>query len=162
MPVPPSVLRLTEGLPLLALEPGEALFAPGDTATVAVLVEGALAITAGGVLLNRLDVPGSFVGEIGALLGQPRSAQVTADEPSVVRLIGDPIAFFGASPELGLELARQLAGRLHRLTSYVTDLRSQYAGSEAHLGLAGAVLGRLAGRPPVEVDPGSDRDAPDY
>ncbi len=61
MPVRPSVLRLTEGLPLLALEPGEELFTPGDTATVAVLVEGALAITAGGVLL-RLDAPGSVVG----------------------------------------------------------------------------------------------------
>ena len=78
-----------------------------------------------------------------------------------MRIIGDPDAFFASHPEIGLELARQLAGRLHRLLAYLGDVRAQYADAEGHVTMIDAVLGRLASRPPVEIEPGSDR-APDY
>jgi hypothetical protein len=60
-----------------------------------------------------------------------------------------------------LELARQLAGRVHRLLAYLGDVRSQYADADGHLTLIDSVLGRLASRPHVEIEPGSDR-SPDY
>ena len=61
----------------------------------------------------------------------PRTARVVATEPTTVRSIGDPDAlFFASHPELALELARQLAGRLHRLLAYLGDVRSQYRDAE--------------------------------
>lgn len=160
-PVSDRVLALTDGLPTRTLAAGEDVFG-GDATSVVVLVEGALRAEAGGAVLSVMDAPGTFVGEVGALLALPRSATVTADVESTVRVIGEPLAFFRERPELGVELARQLAARLHRLTAYLTDLRSQYAGSDGHLGMVDAVLGRLAARPAVEMDPGSDRATPDY
>ena len=133
----------------------------GANAEVAVLLEGGLRVELDDILLAHLSIPGSFVGEVGALLGTARSATVVAGEPSTVRLIGDPEAFFASHPEIGLELARQLAGRLHRLLAYLTDLRRQYAGADGHLTMIDSVLGRLAARPPLDIEPGSDR-SPDY
>ena len=158
-----DVLALTRDLPERRLDVGEVLFGKGGggDAEVAVLIEGGLRVELDDILLAHLSIPGSFVGEIGALLGTARSATVVASEPSTVRLIGDPDAFFASHPEIGLELARQLAGRLHRLLAYLTDLRGQYAGAEGHLTMVDSVLGRLAARPPVDIDPGSDR-SPDY
>jgi CRP-like cAMP-binding protein len=160
---PADILHLTEDMPTRRLAPGEVLYAQGDadSADVAVFVDGLLRVELGGQQIDTFTTPGSFVGEIGALLGSSRTATVVAVEPSTVRLIGDPDAFFESHPRLALELARQLAGRLQRLLSYLGDLRAQYAHSDGHLSVIDAVLGRLATRPPVDIDPGSDR-APDY
>ena len=129
--------------------------------TVAVLVEGVLTAELDGAVIDEHTVPGVFVGEVGALLGAARTATVRATTPTTVRIIGDPETFFASHPELALELARQLAGRLQRLVSYVADVRHQYADAEGHLGLVHDVLESLASRPPVEIEPGSDR-SPDY
>lgn len=162
MPPPADVLVLTAGLPERTLAAGEALFAADDPGTaVVVLVDGRLRVSSGATALPGVEVPGSFVGEIAALLGTGRTAQVVADGPVTVRVIGEPAAFFADHPELALELARQLAGRLHRLTAYLADVQAQYAGSDGHLGLVASVLGRLATRAPVDVEPGSER-APDH
>lgn len=159
----PPALVLTDDLPDHRLETGQRLFEQGsaDHSTVAVLVEGSLRVEIDGDRLPGITLPGSFVGEVGALLGIPRTADVIADEASTVRIIGDPQAFFDSHPSLALELARQLAGRVHRLTTYLGDVRTQYAGSEGHLTMVDTVLGRLAARAPVEIDGGSDR-SPDY
>lgn len=157
-----AVLGLVQDKPLRTLAAGDPLFTDDDPgALVAVLVSGALEVVAGGAVLNRMDVPGAFVGEIGALLGVARTAVVVAAGPTQVRLIGDPEAFFHDHPELGLELARQLAGRLHRLTAYLADVREQYADRDDHLGFVDSVLVRIASRPAVQVQPGSVR-SPDY
>ncbi len=158
-----DILTLTRDLPGRRLEAGEVLFGEGegDRVEVAVLLDGILRIELGDLVLAELSTPGAFVGEIGALLGTARTATVKAVVPSTVRLIGDPEAFFATHPEVGLELARQLAGRLHRLLAYLADIRTQYADTEGHLAMIDSVLGRLASRPPVAVDPGSDR-SPDY
>ncbi len=159
----PAVLTLTDGLPERHLEPGETLFRQGepDHASVAVLVSGSLRVEVDGGRLPDVAVPGSFVGEVGSLLDVPRTADVVAAAPTTVRLIGDPRAFFESHPSLALELARQLAGRLHRLTAYLDDVRTQFADSEGHLTMVDAVLSRLASRPVVEIEGGSDR-SPDY
>ena len=163
MAVPADILDLTDDLPERHLRGGEVLFGQGaaDERSVAVLVEGALRVELDGVELAEITVPGAFVGEIGALLGGARTATVVAAADTVVRVIGDPEAFFRDDPRLGLELARQLAGRLQRLLAYLGDVRSQYAGSEGHLGVLDSVLGKIASRPAVDIEPGSDRDA-DY
>lgn len=158
-----GVLATVEDMPIRRLDAGEVLFGEGDESlvAVAVLVDGSLSVDLDGVRLSEVTVPGSFVGEIGALLGTARTATVTALEASTVRVIGDPDAFFASHPQVGVELARQLAGRLHRLLAYLGDIRAQYSDAEGHLTMVDSVLGRLASRPPVEIEPGSDR-SPDY
>jgi CRP/FNR family cyclic AMP-dependent transcriptional regulator len=157
------VLTLTDDVPERELAAGAFVYAEGtaDHSTVTVLVEGRLAVDVDGTRMPDVTIPGSFVGEVGALLGIARTATVVAVEPSTVRVVGDPETFFAEHPQLSLELARQLAGRLHRLTSYLGDVRAQYADAGGHLEMVDAILGRLASRPPVEIDGGSDR-APDY
>lgn len=156
-------LALTADLPARRLEPGEELYGQGDGEEhgIAVLVAGSLRVELDGVALSDIDVPGSFVGEVGALLGTARTARVVAVEATSIRSIGDPDALFASHPELALELARQLAGRLHRLLAYLGDVRRQYADSDGHLSVIDSVLGRLASRAPVDIEPGSDR-SPDY
>jgi CRP/FNR family transcriptional regulator, cyclic AMP receptor protein len=159
----PLVLALTDDVPERRIAVGERVYEEGsvDHSTVTVLVAGRLEVTVDGNRLPDVTLPGSFVGEVGALLGIPRTATVTAREPSTVRVVGDPETFFASHPQLSLELARQLAGRLHRLTSYLGDVRAQYADAGGHLEMVDSILGRLASRPPVTIDGGSDR-SPDY
>ena len=161
--MPSEVLALTADLPPLRLSPCDELYRQGDDsdAGISVLVDGSLRIELDDAVLSQIDVPGAFVGEIGALLGAPRTARVVATEPTTVRSIGDPAAFFATHPELALELARQLAGRLQRLLAYLGDVRSQYGDAGGHLAMLDSVLGKLATRAPVEIEPGSDRAA-DY
>jgi CRP-like cAMP-binding protein len=158
-----GVLEVTAGMPERHLEAGEHLFdqGAGQEHSVAVLVSGVLQVHLDDVAIDAIDVPGAFIGEIGALLGTARSANVSAKTPAVVRVIGNPDAFFGTNPEVALELARQLARKHHRLLAYLGDLRTQYADSEGHLSFVDSVLGRLASRPAIEIEPGSER-SPDY
>jgi len=158
-----EVLDLTDGMPERRLAPGEFLFDQGADAgrVVAVLVDGTLQVELDGIVIDQLTIPGAFVGEIGALLGAARTAGVRSAEGATVRVIGDPESFFATHPQLALELARQLAGRLQRILAYLADIREQYADAEGHLGMVDAVLGRMSARPPVDIDPGSDR-SPDY
>jgi CRP-like cAMP-binding protein len=157
-----TVLALTEGLPERRLAGGETLYVEGESSTTAVvLVEGELLIEAGGMTVNRHAVPGTFVGEIGALLGRGRTATVTAAVPTVVREIADLDELVTSTPGLGVELARQLAGRLDRLTAYIVDVQHQVGDRDDHLGMFAELLGRIAARPAVDIDPGSDR-SPDY
>lgn len=160
---PPDILQLTTTMPERRLTAGEELVRQDDAdlTSVWVLVDGSLRVEQDGHHIAEISVPGAFVGELGALLGTARSARVVAAEASTVRHIGDPAAFFASHSDLALELARQLAGRLHRLLAYLSDVRAQYADSEGHLGVIDSVLGRLASRPPVDIEPGSDR-SPDY
>lgn len=157
-----EVVELTEGMPERAVPAGASVFA--DSAgqiPILVLVSGRLRVLHGDAELALIDRPGAFVGEVGGLLGTARTADVVAAEDSVVRTIGEPEAFFAAHPAVALELARQLAGRLHRLVAYLGDVREQYADRADHLGMLDSVLARLSSRAPVEIEPGSDR-SPDY
>ena len=134
------------------------VFREGDESTsLVVLVAGELSVVANGIAVNRLSAPGSIVGEVGALLGQRRGATVTAAVRTIIREIDDPRRLFAAHPELGFEMARQLAGRLHRLTAYVTDVERQFADHQDHRSMLGEVLVRIASQPPVDIEPGSDR-----
>jgi CRP/FNR family cyclic AMP-dependent transcriptional regulator len=160
--VPTDVLALTSSHPDRTLAAGDVLFSEGDDSTnLIVLVEGELVIEAAGIPLHRDTAPGTFVGEVGALLLQPRSATITAAAPTVVRDIGDAAGAFARHPELGIALARQLAARVHRLVAYVTDVQRQFGEHDSHLGMFPELLHRIAHLPPVEIEPGSDR-APDY
>ena len=157
-----DVLTLTDGLPERSLAAGDVLFSQGDPSSlVMVLVSGKLEVDQGGVVVVVHETPGSFVGEVGALLRQPHSSTVTALVPTIVREIGHPEEFFEAHAQLSLEMAGQLAGRLHRLTAYIADVQRQVGDHDNHLGMFGDLLHRIAAHQPIDIEPGSDR-SPDY
>jgi CRP/FNR family transcriptional regulator, cyclic AMP receptor protein len=159
-----DVLTLCADLPTRALEPGEVLLREGSPGgALYVLARGAVEVRKEGGTLLRIDEPGAFLGEISALLGGPRSADVVAVEPSEVHVVEDPAAALAAEPELVLAIARLLAHRLRAVTSYLADLERQYGGTDGHLALMDQVLSELTSLRAPSISPGSEReDVPDY
>ena len=108
-----------------------------------VLVEGALRIEKAGVVITTVSEPGACIGEMSLLLDVPATADVIASEPSVVAVIDDAAALLESEPRVSLALARLLAVRLHAMTTYLADLKHQYADHEGGLGMVDVVLGSL-------------------
>ncbi len=80
-----TLAALVENLTIVSLEAGIALFKEGDPGdALYVIVEGEVSVQAEGpplVEMARLG-PGAFIGEVALMTDQPRSATVTATEPS--------------------------------------------------------------------------------
>ena len=107
---------------------------------------------------------GACVGEMGLLLGVPATADVVASEPSVVAVIDDAHARCStANAGLPLALARLLAARLQVMTTYLADIKLQYADHEGGLGMVDVVLGSLMRGSGPRSTLGSARDPdPEY
>ena len=82
-----------------------------------VVVDGTVRVVRDGELLATLG-PGEFFGELSILDGQPRIAQVVADEPTRCLAIAswDFERVLLDNPQLTLGLLRGLAGRLRAVT----------------------------------------------
>jgi CRP/FNR family transcriptional regulator, cyclic AMP receptor protein len=154
-----DVLRLTEAAPERHVDAGETIIGLGDAdPALFVLVSGELEVRREGATLARLSEPGSIVGELSLLLGTPASADVVAVGPSVVRRVDDAEQLFRDVPEFGQHLAITLAGRLHRVTTFLGDLQEQFADRPGTLGLVPTVLKGLLSQDQRDVDLGSDRE----
>jgi CRP/FNR family transcriptional regulator, cyclic AMP receptor protein len=154
-----DVVTLCDGLPSRTFEAGERLLTEGAAGgTVFVLVTGRVEVRRGGVPITSVSEPGAFLGEISALLGTPTSADVEATEPTEVLVIEHAAASIAERPELTLAIARLLARRLQAVTSYLGDLRRQYADQGGHLSMMDTVLAELTSARPQEVEAGSERD----
>jgi CRP/FNR family cyclic AMP-dependent transcriptional regulator len=70
----------------------------------------------------------------------------------------DAARFLHSDPEVSLTVARKLAQRLNTVTTYLVDLKRQYAGQSNHLGMVSDVLASLVYQQAEEFNPGSDRD----
>lgn len=141
-------LALAKGSPRRSLERGEVLLVDGEPSDVLyVLLDGALRIEKAGALVVIVAEPGACVGEMSLLLGIPATADVTAGEDSVVAVVEDANAKLEEEDGLTLSLARLLAGRLQVMTSYLADLKNQYADHEGGLGMVDTVLGTLMRSP---------------
>lgn len=159
-----DVLSLCRGLPSRTLAQGERVLIEGARGgTIFVLVTGRVEVRKGGVTITSVSEPGAFLGEISALLGTPTSADVVATEPTEVLVLEHAELSIAERPELTLAIARLLARRLQAVTSYLGDLRRQYADQGGHLSMMDTVLSELASTRPREVEAGSERDdVPDY
>ena len=159
-----AVLALCADRPRRSFEPGEVLIRQatrGDT--LYVLVDGAVEVRDGEVVITTVREPGSFLGEMAALLDAPYGADVVAVAPATVIVIDDATEVVAADPDLALAVARLLARRLRAVTSYLTDLKRQYEGTDTHLAVMDQVLSELMTSPVDAVEPGSERgDLPDY
>jgi len=159
-----DVLALCAGFPERTFAPGEVLLREGaSSGTLFVLTDGAVQVRKGAVVITTVDAPGSFVGEISAMLGTPHTADVIADRPTRALVIEDAAATIAATPALAIAIGRLLARRLQAVTSYLADIRRQYADADGHLAMMDKVLGELISTRPRSLDLGSERpDVPDY
>ena len=159
-----ELLRLADGLPRRTLARGEVLLVDGEPVhALYVLLSGALRIEKGGELVAVVAESGTCVGEMSLLLDHPASADVVAEEEAVVAVVEDARALLDDEGSLTLALARLLAGRLQVMTSYLADLKHQYADHEGGLGMVDTVLGSLMRSPGPRTVLRSERDPePEY
>jgi len=157
-------LSLCTGLPEVRLVAGDRLIEEGiRTDRLYILKSGAFEVIRNGVRVVLIDEPGSFLGEISALLGSAPTASAVATCSSAVHVIEKASAAVQNDPQLTYAIARLLARRLSALTAYLVDIKRQYADSNTHLALMDQVLGNLMAINPTAVKPGSERsDVPDY
>lgn len=154
-----GLLATFDGFPDRQLTDGDVLIAEGEPVGALYVVErGRFAVTRGGSMLAAIDEPGAVIGEISALLDTTPTATVTATEPSIVKVVDDPLSFLASDAAALLEIARMLAGRLSRMSAYLTDVKAQYAGAGGHLELLDEVLAELTYGEQPPAEPGSARD----
>jgi CRP-like cAMP-binding protein len=138
---------------------GELLLPEGERAGVFyVLVEGEVEIAKRDIQIALISHPGTVLGDISVLLDVPHTATVKTTRPSRFYVIDTPIAFLRAHPEAALDIASLLAERLHAMTTYLVDLKKQYAGSEDQFGMVDEVLEALSHAQRSGHVPGSKRD----
>jgi CRP-like cAMP-binding protein len=129
----------------------------GKSGRLYVLAEGSIEVMRGDVQVAVVSEPGAFFGEMSVLLDVPHTATVRTLSQATVHAFDDADAFLRSEPEIALTVARMLAQRLNAATTYLVDLKRQYAGSNNHLGMVSEVLAGLLNIQGPEFTPGSDR-----
>jgi CRP/FNR family cyclic AMP-dependent transcriptional regulator len=159
-----ELLTLAHGFPQRSVAAGHSVLADGESVgTLFVLLEGGLRVEKAGQLITTVTEPGACVGEMSLLLGVPATADVIANEPSVLAVIENAEAMLAEEAVLPLALARLLAARLHVMTTYLADIKQQYADHEGGLGMVDVVLGSLMRSSGTRSALGSERDPePEY
>lgn len=151
-----AVLAFTEDLPKLRYDTGDILITEGPASGVLyILVEGAVEVLRGDVRVSLVDEPGAVFGEISALLGSAHSATVRAIEPSVVHRIEDAESFLQLRPAIVFHVARILARRLIDATTYLADIKHQFADRTDHMGMVDEVLEALVNQQQSAAPTGS-------
>jgi len=150
---------LTEDMPRRSFVAGDVVVADGESSpALFVLLEGGLRIEKNGVSIATVTDRGSCVGEISLLLGVPATADVIATGPSTVAVLENARRELGNSGALALALARLLAVRLQVMTTYLADIKRQYADHDGGLGMVDVVLEALMRSSGERSELGSDRD----
>ena len=153
-----TVLERSDPSRKITVPAGTVLMAEGMTSgRLYVLAEGSIEVVRGETQVAVVSEPGSFFGEMSVLLDLPHTATVRALSPATVYAFDDAGAFLRSDPEIALVVARMLAQRLNAATTYLVDLKRQYAGNGNHLGMVSDVLASLIHNQEPEFTPGSDR-----
>lgn len=154
-----DILELVAESPIVALGDGESILVEGERSpAIYVLVRGELEVQVRGRAIVRISEPGAIVGEIGLLLDQPATADVVAVGQADVHRIEGSEELFARSPQFMGFVATMLAQRLAQVSSYLSDLQEQFAGSSATLGLVPTVLRELLETPAGDLEAGSERE----
>ena len=157
-----SLLDRFENKPRIAIAANTALLETGKTSgKLYILIDGQVEISRGGTVVASIAEPGAVFGEMSILLGTPHTADVRTLTDVTVYEFLDAQTFLRSDPEITFLVAQLLAQRLNTVTTYLVDIKRQYAGSGNHLGMVSDVLASLVFQPQTEFTPGSDR-LPDY
>jgi CRP/FNR family cyclic AMP-dependent transcriptional regulator len=122
-----------------------------------VLIEGRLEVVKGDTVVASVAEPGAVFGEMSVLLEQPHTATVRAAADSAIYEFSDAASFLREQPAVALLIARLLAQRLNVATTYLADIKRQYADHDNHLSMVGDLLESMINLPSAKVSPGSDR-----
>ncbi len=137
---------------------GTVLMAEGTkSGRIYVLDAGTIEVVRGDTRVALVGERGAIFGEMSVLLDAAHTATVRAVDDSTVYAFTDAADFLRSDPETTLAVAKLLAQRLHSATTYLVDLKRQYAGQSNHLGMVSDVLASLINQPPGDFEPGSDR-----
>jgi CRP-like cAMP-binding protein len=154
-----EILDHCGNIPLRQVADGTILLSEGqNTGRVYVLAQGRIEVFRGDTQVTILDEPGSLLGEMSVLLGVPHTASARALGDVQVHVIADGKAFFSANPAVSWLVARLLASRLNAATTYLVDLKRQFANRNDHLEMVGEVLESLIHQQERDFRRGSDRD----
>jgi CRP-like cAMP-binding protein len=123
-----------------------------------ILLDGTLLVLKGETPITAVTETGSVTGEMSVLLGVSPSATVRAVGEVRVRAIEQPLDFLRDNPDMALAVGRLLAKRLATVTSYLADIKDQFADRDDHLGLVDEVLDALVHDQSADAEPGSARD----
>ncbi len=153
------ILELCRDVPVVAFEPGATLLAEGGkSGLLYILAEGEVEIVKGEFQINLVSDPGAIFGEISVLLDIAHMATVRAVTPCRVHEVRDADAFLQVNRDIAYHLAQLLARRLHGVSTYLVDLKRQFASQENHLAMVDDVLETLVNQQHQRFMPGSDRD----
>jgi len=131
----------------------------GRTGHLYILIEGRVEVVRGDIVVASISEPGAIFGEMSVLLELDHTAAVRAASDATIYEIDDAARFMRDQPEVALLIAKLLARRLYVATTYLADLRRQYAGHGNHLAMVGDLLQSMINLAPAEVSPGSDRQS---
>ena len=154
-----SILNFCQGLPTARFAPGDVLLAEGDrSGKLYLLIDGEVEILKGDYQINTVSESGAIFGEISALLDIPHMATVRATADTTAYVADSGSGLLQSNKEIAYHLSRMLAQRLHGVTSYLVDLKSQFEDQQNHLGMVDTVLETLIHQQDEPFSPGSDRD----
>lgn len=154
-----DLLEVCSDMPRRAVDAGTVLLEQGEaTGRLYVLVGGRIEILRGETQVAVLYEPGSVVGDMSILLQIPHTATARALTDVEVHVIENGADFFRQRPQASYFVARMLAQRLNGATTYLVDLKKQFAGESNHLEMVGDVLESLIYRHRPKITPGSDRE----
>ncbi|MBG1233444.1 cyclic nucleotide-binding domain-containing protein [Aestuariivirga litoralis] len=128
------------------------------TGKLHILKSGTVEILRGETQVAVISDEGAVFGEMSVLLGTPHTATVRALTDCETYLYEDAAAFMAKDAEIALAIAAMLAQRLNNATTYLADVKNQYADSGNHLSMVSSVLASLVNQPAKNYDPGSDRE----
>jgi CRP-like cAMP-binding protein len=155
-----DVLEYCVGGRRISVPEGELVLREGETTGhLFVLIEGRLEIVKGDTVVATVAEPGAILGEMSVLLNRPHTATVRAASASAIYEFSDAASFLRAQPAVALLVARLLAHRLNVATTYLADIKRQYADHGNHLSMVGDVLESMINLTPTSLSPNSDRDS---
>ena len=136
---------------------GEVFLREGErSGKLYVLIDGQVEVVKGETVVASIAEPGAIFGEMSILLDENHSANVRAASPTTVYVLADAASFLRDRPQMVLLIAQLLARRLSMATTYLADVKRQYAGHGNHLAMVADLLQSMINLPPPEIAPGSD------
>jgi len=109
---------------ILEVKPGETILRQGEEGSgFFVLKSGTLEVYKDDVLLAVIMYPGTIFGEMGDILGRPRTCTVKAKNNASIAFypVDSLDELVKANPEIAVKLIRTLASRLDRTTQKLID-----------------------------------------
>ena len=154
------VLELCKGLPVETFSAGQVLIAEGPPSDkLLILISGEVEVLRGATQIAETAEPGATFGEISALLGGPHTATVRALGTVKAYRLDDAAWELSNGNPLTYEVAQLLARRLIDASTYLADIKQQFADRTDHFAMVDEVLDALVNRhrsAPAAV--GSQRD----